>query len=93
MRRVLFALPLAALACTPTTTTNVELPLLGGYRDTADQCQRVGENDFTNQYLGDATDLVACPKDYEGTGVFVTETGATKVNTVGDWELYTVPRG
>ncbi|MFV0360762.1 MAG: hypothetical protein ACK5IR_13530 [Tropicimonas sp.] len=67
------------------------LQLMGGNRDPADQCRRVGENAYTNQFLGDASDLVACPSDYEGAGVFVTETGAIEVDRIGGHILYTVP--
>ena len=51
------------------------LLLFGGFRDPADQCRIVGETEFTNQFLDDSSTLVGCPEDYEGTGVFVTETG------------------
>ncbi|SEN80367.1 hypothetical protein [Palleronia pelagia] len=85
------ALPLLA-ACVMQPATPVELPLMGGYRDAADQCRRVGESDYTNQFLDDAADLVACPAGAENLGVFVTETGAIEVNRVGGFVLYTVPR-
>ena len=92
------ALPLALLACTPIPESGpvvgdpIEpLPLLGGYRDPADQCVRVGENAYTNQFLGDASDFVGCPIGYEGTGVFVTETGAILVAEAQGYQLYSVP--
>jgi len=81
---------LAALAACVPVSTQEPLPLFGGYRDVADQCQRVGENAFTNQFLDDAADLVGCPVDYEGTGVFVTETGAVLVAVAQGYELYSV---
>ncbi len=50
-----------------------------------------GEDAFTNQFLSDAADLVGCPADMENLGVFVTETGAVLVATVGGTNLYSVP--
>ncbi|MEZ5912754.1 MAG: hypothetical protein R3D84_11465 [Paracoccaceae bacterium] len=70
-----------------------DLPLLGGYRDPADACQRVGESPETIEYLDHTADLVACPAGAENIGVFVTETGAIKVADLPGWELYSVPRG
>ena len=67
------------------------LLLFGGFRDPADQCRIVGETEFTNQVLDDSSTLVGCPEDYEGTGVFVTETGATRVGETQGYELFTVP--
>ena len=67
------------------------LPLLAGFRDPADQCRIVGETDFTNQVLDDSSTLVGCPEDYEGIGVFVTETGAVRVAETQGYVLYTVP--
>lgn len=69
------------------------LLLFGGFRDPADQCRIVGETAFTNQFLDDSSTLVGCPEDYEGTGVFVTETGATRVGETQGYELFTVPLG
>ncbi len=90
MRALYFASgALALVACTE--MAGGTLPLGAGYRDPADQCVRVGENDFTNQFLGDASDLVGCPVDYEGTGVFMTETGAVLVAVADGYELYSVP--
>ena len=68
-----------------------ELPLGAGFRDPADQCRIAGENDFTNQFLDHTSTLVACPEDYEGIGVFVTETGAIRVAETQGYILYTVP--
>lgn len=83
-------LPLLA-ACDPTPVTPA-LPFFGdGYRAEGDQCRRVGEDAFTNQFLDDAADLVGCPADMENLGVFITETGAILVAQVGDVNLYTVP--
>jgi len=90
-----YLVPIAAFtlltACEPITPPPVDpLPLLAGYRDSADQCVRVGENDYTNQFLDHTSDLVGCPVDYEGIGVFVTETGAVQVGETQGYLLYTV---
>lgn len=79
------------LSCEPAGTTTTELPMMGSYRAEGDQCRRVGESAYTNQFLDDAADLVACPEDYEGLGVFVTETGGVEVDRVGGYVLYSVP--
>ncbi len=95
MRFGLMILPLALVACDAPlpATDGAALPLMGGYRAEADQCRRVGENAYTNQFLDDAADLVACPVDMENIGVFVTETNAERleVSPDGGWVLYTVP--
>lgn len=81
-------------ACAPMTAGDpaAELPFFGdGYRAEGDPCRRVGEDAFTNQFLDDAADLVGCPADMENLGVFVTETGAVLVATVGGTNLYSVP--
>jgi hypothetical protein len=89
--RALILLPLLA-ACAPMAPATPELPFFGtGYRAEGDQCRRVGESEFTNQFLSDAADLVGCPADMENLGVFTTETGAVLVAQVGDTNLYTVP--
>lgn len=86
-----FALLLTA--CTPADPTTTPLPFFGdGYRAEGDQCRRVGEDDYTNQFLDDSSDLVGCPADYEGLGVFVGETGAFQVAESGGFILYSVPR-
>ncbi len=89
----LLALPLLA-ACDPAppAQTGPEIPFFGdGYRAEGDPCRRVGENEFTNQFLDDAADFVGCPADMENLGVFVTETGAILVAQVGGTNLYSVP--
>lgn len=91
MRVPILIAPVAVLlACTPAPSVD-PLPLMGGYRDPADQCVRVGENGFTNQFLDDAADLVGCPEDYEGVGVFETETGGQLVAVAQGYRLYSVP--
>lgn len=88
----LLVLPLLA-ACTPPAPATPELPFFGtGYRAEGDQCRRVGESEFTNQFLDDSADLVGCPADMENLGVFVTETGGVLVGQSGGTNLYSVPR-
>lgn len=97
------ALPLfAALllaACTPEPPPGppglyppTTLPFFGsGYRFDGDYCRRIGEDDYTNQFLGDASDLVGCPEDAENLGVFVIDTGAMEVARRDGYILYSVP--
>lgn len=94
MRPIVAALSCMTLvACVPEQSSPpVDLPLLQPYRAEGDQCRVVGESAYTNQYLDDAADLVACPQGSENLGVFVTETGAVEVARVGGFVLYTVPR-
>ena len=86
-------LPFCALvmACEPVHAPDPELPFVRPYRAEGDQCRLVGESALTVEFLDDAADLVACPMDYEGLGVFVTETGARKVATYKSYVLYSVP--
>jgi hypothetical protein len=67
------------------------LPIIRDYRAPGDQCKFVGESAVTVDYLDDAADLVACPSDYEGLGVFIFETGAIEVGSYNTWTLYSVP--
>ena len=68
------------------------LPLMGGYRDANDRCRRVGEDAFTNPFLDDATDLVACPEGVANLSGFGPETGARVVGHKNGWALISVPR-
>ncbi|WP_242494139.1 hypothetical protein [Salipiger sp. IMCC34102] len=84
-------LPLA-LAAACAVPTPYQLPLFGGgYRAEGDQCRRVGEDVYTNQFLGDASDLVACPAGMENLGVFALDTGGQEVARVPGYVLYSVP--
>ena len=70
----------------------VELPFFGdGYRAEGDQCRRLGESDYTNQFLDDAADLVGCPADMENLGVFAIDTGGAEVGRTENYVLYSVP--
>ncbi len=91
-RSAIIAACLLAAGCEHAAMQEEEpLLLFAGFRDPADQCRIVGETDFTNQFLDDTSTLVGCPDDYEGTGVFITETGATKVAETQCYDLFTVP--
>jgi hypothetical protein len=96
MRLSIFA-PVATLAVTMLAACVTEpapepLPFFGdGYRAEGDPCQRVGENTYTNQFLGDASDLVGCPETMENLGLFAFETGATEVARTQGTVLYSVP--
>ncbi len=93
--RLVIALTVPAMltACEP-STTSTELLLGAGYPfpDDLTRCRRVAENDYSNQFLDDQADLVACPADAENLGVFVIDTGAEEVDRVGNYILYSVPR-
>lgn len=81
-------------ACQPTPTPPPgpdSLPLMGGYRDPADPCRRVAEDDYTNQFLDDAADLVACPAGMENMGVFLADTGGIQVAEAAGYVLFSVP--
>ena len=88
-------LPIAFLAaCTPPIEppASTTLPLFGdGYRAEGDPCRRVGEDAFTNQFLDDSADLVACPDGMENLGVFALDTGGVEVARVPGYVLYSVP--
>lgn len=97
---ILPAVALAIAACVPVTpappaagaTPPAQLPLFGaGYRSEGDQCRRAGESAFTNQFLSDAADLVACPPGTDP-GLFAFETGGTEVGRLDGWILFSVPR-
>jgi hypothetical protein len=68
------------------------LPLIGGYRSPGDSCRRVGEDAFTNPFLDDAADLVACPKGDVALSGLGPGSGARVVATKDDWVLISVPR-
>lgn len=75
-----------------TTLPPTTLPFFGnGYRAEGDVCRRIGEDAYTNQFLGDASDLVGCLEGAENLGVFVTETGAVEVARRDGYILYSVP--
>jgi len=69
------------------------LPLFAGYRSDDDLCQRVGENAYTNQFLDDMADLVACPVGYAGMDAFILATGAIPVDQAQGYVLFSIPRG
>lgn len=105
MRRwSLLAFPVAVLlgACTANPPPSgpsgggarppADVPLFGGgYRGSGDKCRRAGESAFTNQFLSDAADLVACPPGTDPR-LFAFETGGKQVGSREGWILFTVPR-
>ena len=62
-----------------------------GFPNAGDPCRRAGESAFTNQFLDDAADLVACPPGTD-TATFVTNFQAREVARRDFWTLYSVPR-
>lgn len=88
-----FLIPIIAAACAepaPPPPPEPDLPYVRAYRAEGDQCFLVGESADTVEYLDHTADLVACPSDYEGLGVFVTETGAEQVTVLGSFTLFSV---
>jgi len=85
-----------AAACSPFVSTRLdpdaELPLVRGYRDVEDNCSLLGENDFTRPYLGDASDLVACPIGSLAEETLAATPGVQRVATLESYSLYVVPR-
>jgi len=68
-----------------------DVPLFGpGYRGPGDLCRRAGESGFTNQFLSDSADLVACPPGTDPR-LFAFETGGREVARRDGWILFTVP--
>lgn len=99
MRPALLLLPLLA-ACSaapppeaPPPPNDSDLPFVRPYRAEGDACMLVGESPVTVEYLDHTADLVACPINYEGLGVFVTETGGQLMASHAGYHLFSVPRG
>ncbi len=102
MRRLSFlAIPVALIlsACNTTPPPSGgsgarpphDVPLFGpGFRAPGDQCRRAGESAFTNQFLSDSAQLVACPPGTDAR-LFAFETGGKKVGTRSGWLLFSVP--
>lgn len=104
MRYWILFLGLLAIGCTerpdnatfdlpPATDTAEPLPFFGnGYRAPGDQCRRIGENAYTNQFLDDSADFVGCPEDMQDLAAFVGDTGAVPVGRTQGTVLFSVPR-
>ena len=73
-------------------TPPAELGVFGqGYPNPGDPCRRAGETDFTNQFLDDASDLVACPPGSDP-GLFAATFGARQMTQMDGWTVFSVPR-
>lgn len=62
-----------------------------GFPNAGDPCRRAGETAFTNQFLDDAADLVACPPGSD-TATFAANFQAREVARRDFWTLFSVPR-
>ncbi len=62
-----------------------------GYPNAGDACRRAGETSFTNQFLDDASDLVACPPGTDP-GLFAFTFSARQMAQLDGWTLFSVPR-
>jgi hypothetical protein len=81
-----------AASATPLPDAPSDLPLFGeGYPNPGDPCRRVGESATTSRYLDDAADLVACPPSTDA-GLFAFTYGATELERIEGWMLFSVPR-
>lgn len=88
--------PLAVVAlvagCAPVEEP-ATLALFGAYREPVDPCRIAGETAYTNRFLDDSADLVACPEgDEEVLRIFVSDVNAREVDRVAGYVLYSVPR-
>jgi hypothetical protein len=79
-------------SATPLPETPSGLPLFGeGYPTPGDPCRRVGESPSTLRFLDDAADIVACPPSTDA-GLFAFTYGATELERIDGWMLFSVPR-
>jgi len=97
------SIPMTALlgiaACTesappagPEAAPPAELGLFGdGYPQPGDPCRRAGETGFTNRFLDDAADLVACPAG-PVSDALAGMPGASEAGRVDGWILYSIAR-
>ncbi len=75
-------------AATPPAPLGVFGP---GYPNPGDPCRRAGETAFTNQFLDDAADLVACPPGTDP-GLFAATFSARQMAQLDGWTVFSVPR-
>lgn len=69
-----------------------KLPLFGkGYPESGDPCRRVGESAYTNKYLDDTRDLVACPEGDPAIKTLTEGRSAEQLETVDGQVLLSVP--
>ncbi|PTX57062.1 hypothetical protein C8N43_1727 [Litoreibacter ponti] len=68
---------IALAAVAPEPVSHTTLPFFDDrYRTKGDPCRRIGEENFTGEFLYHIADLVGCPADMDILGVFVSDTGA-----------------
>lgn len=68
------------------------LPFIGdGYPQPGDECRRLGENEYTAEFLDHTADLVACPEDYAGLDEFVMNTNAAMLDRTQGHVVLSVP--
>ena len=68
------------------------LPFLGdGYPQAGDECRRLGENEYTAEFLDHTADLVACPEDYAGLDEFVVSNNADMLDRTQGHVVLSVP--
>ncbi len=88
---ILFTVPHGGASAVAPSGPPADVPLFGpGFRSPDDQCRRAGESDFTNQFLGGGTYLVACPPGTDP-GTFSDQTHGQEVARRDGWILFTVP--
>ena len=76
----------------PRPTPPADFAVFGsGFPNAGDPCRRAGETEFTNQFLDDAADLVACPPGSD-TATFAANFQAREVARRDFWTLFSVPR-
>ncbi len=76
----------------PAETPPADLGLFGdGYPLPGDPCRRAGETGFTNRFLDDAADLVACPAG-PAADALAGLSGARETARLEGWILYSIAR-
>ena len=84
-------LPRAIGPSAPPPENTSDLRFGSGYRSANDACRRVGQTEFTAQFIRPDADLVACPVDFAGRDDFIKATDPREVARRGGWVLYNVP--
>ena len=87
---LLVSLGLLLLACAP-DPRDVGLISVRPYPGAESQCQVIGENDRTREYLGDASILIGCPTNEKAAITARLGEGGQIVGRVQNWTLISVP--